>query len=94
MSLEDLKDALANDSNQEDSESDFKPANRAESTSNKKMTTSLNVTFDEESLIPSATARENIASGTSVGSTSDGSSVGNSPNPKKNKGKSKKKKRR
>lgn len=93
-SLEDLKDALADDTTEDDSENDFKPASR----SGKKMTTSLNVSFDEESLIPSSTARENLASsglsGTSVGSTSDGSSVGNSPNPKKNKGKSKKKKRR
>ena len=63
--------------------------------SRKKMTTSLNVKFDEDTK-----TTERVSGGMSVsaigigsGSTSE-SSVGNSPNPKKNsKGKKKKKRR-
>eukprot|EP00094_Tigriopus_californicus_P011925 TCALIF_11520-PA protein Name:"Similar to rudhira Breast carcinoma-amplified sequence 3 homolog (Drosophila melanogaster)" AED:0.12 eAED:0.12 QI:210/0.88/0.7/1/0.77/0.6/10/0/1394 len=49
-----------------------------------KMTSSLNVTFDEDNLVSSSSARESLALSTSIGETTD-SSVGNSPNPKKNK---------
>ena len=92
VSLEDLNketNAMTTD------DSDGKDTNSSSNgKSGKKMTTSLNVTFDEESLISVSAARESVAGMTSssVGSTSE-SSVGNSPNPKKNKGKKKKKKK-
>lgn len=77
-SLEDLNEALMDDDDDE--------------ANNEKMTSSLNVTFDEDNLVSSSSARESMGLSTSIGETTD-SSVGNSPNPKKNKGKKKKKKR-
>jgi len=83
VSLDDLKDALDADEDDEEEEG-----------SKRKMTSSLNVSFDEESLIPTAQARESLSNASSgcVGSTSE-SSVSSSPNPKKG-GKGKKKKRK
>jgi hypothetical protein len=91
VSLDDLNDALEEEEEEENHERKVSTAKDS-----RKMTASLNVSFDEESLIPSAEARKSLSTATSssagVGSTSE-SSVGSSPNPKKNKGKRKKKKK-
>merc|ERR1719188_1930253 len=99
VSLDDLNDALNDDvggaattTTDNDSESDFKECSSGaygeELRSRKKMTTSLNVKFDEDT---KTTERGGgggggmsvSAIGIGSGSTSE-SSVGNSPNPKKN----------
>ena len=112
LSLDDLNDALA-ETTTDDEEGGHTGASASaavtddeESSSTKKtvkMSTSLNVTFDEDSLISAGQAREKAAVVAAGGSAVDssgggGSSVGSSPNPKSSggggkKGKKKKKKR-
>jgi hypothetical protein len=96
LSLEDLEDALVDEANTTDSESDAAGVAVDSKLSARKMVTSLNVTFDEDNLISSEAARETLGTLTAAGTSASesSSSVGNSPNPRKVKGKSKKKKKR